>query len=402
MKARLFIVVNFLGSKTETFIRDQIHFFTAIQPKSTRVLSRGKLDSAIYGNDIFIGFPNRYQKRLMYILENIRFLKFKDLYKVLSSLGFVRYYLNLELFYHILFFRKNNIDTQVQSVMCHFGNNGVLYERLKFFNVFSKKVKIFCQFHGLDVNPKKYSKQFYRKLFKNGDGFFCGSQFMKEQVINLGCPCSKISVIPCGIDPWQISEKKYLQDDRINLILVGRLIQLKGIHRSVELAKLLFDNNFYKFHFTIVGNGPLFEGLLKSISDLEFKKYFTVLGEQEHGQVKELMGNSDVFLYLGTADSSGRREGQGVSLLEAQVSYLPVLTTNSGGVMEMVIDEKTGFVFEENDLKSIAEKIILLYHDVELLKIIGQNGRDFVIKNFDQKVLFKKLESKILEPKFSD
>jgi glycosyltransferase involved in cell wall biosynthesis len=68
----------------------------------------------------------------------------------------------------------------------------------------------------------------------------------------------------------------------------------------------------------------------------------------------------------------------------------------------MVIHEKTGFVFEENDLKSIAEKIILLYYDVELLKGLGQNGRDFAINNFDQKVLFKKLESKILEPKFSD
>ncbi|SMD46056.1 Glycosyltransferase involved in cell wall bisynthesis [Aquiflexum balticum DSM 16537] len=402
MRTRLFIVVNFLGSKTETFIRDQINYFYAVQPKSTKVLSRGKLDSFIPGNDIFIGFPNSYQVRLKYLLKNIFFFRVEDLFKVVNSIGFVRYYLNLELFYHILFFRKNNLDTQVQTVMCHFGNNGVLYERLKFFNVFSKEVKIFCQFHGLDVNPKKYSKQFYRRLFKNGDGFFCGSQFMKEQVINLGCPGSKISVIPCGIDPWQISEKKYLQDDRINLILVGRLIPLKGIHRSVELAKLLIENNFHKFHFTIVGNGALFEGLLKSISDLELKKYFTVLGEQEHGQVKELMGNSDVFLYLGTADASGRREGQGVSLLEAQVSYLPVLTTDSGGVKEMVLHEKTGFVFEENDLKSIAEKIKWLYHDVELLKKLGQNGRDFVINNFDQKVLFKKLESKILEPKFSD
>lgn len=402
MISRLFIVVNFLGSKTETFIRDQLNYFTGLQPISTQVVSRGENDSVIQGNDIFVGFPNSYLKRLKYVFKNIRFLRIKDLIKVVNSIDFIRYYLNLELFYHILFFRKNNIDTQVHTVMCHFGNNGVLYERLKYFSVFPKGVKIFCQFHGLDVNPKKYSNQFYRRLFKNGDGFFCGSQFMKEQVINLGCLGSKISVIPCGIDPWQISEKQYLQEDRINLILVGRLILLKGIHRSVELAKLLIENDFHKFHFTIVGNGPLLNDLLKSISDLELEKYFTVFGEQEHGQVKELMGNSDLFLYLGTADTDGRREGQGVSLLEAQLSLAPVLTTDSGGVKEMVLHEKTGFVFKEDDLKAIGEKIILLYHDVELLKKLGQNGRDFVINNFDQKVLFKKLELKILEPKFSD
>ena len=62
----------------------------------------------------------------------------------------------------------------------------------------------------------------------------------------------------------------------------------------------------------------------------------------------------------------------------------PIIASNIGGSNETIIDEKTGFLFESENAKSLSQKILkLLYLDETLLKSIGTEGRKNIVKKFN-------------------
>jgi glycosyltransferase involved in cell wall biosynthesis len=70
--------------------------------------------------------------------------------------------------------------------------------------------------------------------------------------------------------------------------------------------------------------------------------------------------------------------------VEAQSMEKPIVASNIGGSNETIIDEKTGFLFETENAKSLCQKILkLLYLDETNLKLIGIEGRKNVIKKFN-------------------
>ena len=70
--------------------------------------------------------------------------------------------------------------------------------------------------------------------------------------------------------------------------------------------------------------------------------------------------------------------------MEAQSMGKPIVASNIGGSNETVIDEKTGFLFESENAKSLSQKILkLLYLDETLLKSIGTEGRKNIVKKFN-------------------
>ena len=61
----------------------------------------------------------------------------------------------------------------------------------------------------------------------------------------------------------------------------------------------------------------------------------------------------------------------------------PVVATNVGGVPEMMIDGKTGFLVEQGNYNQIIDKLSLLFGDKELAKKMGNEGRKFVEETFN-------------------
>jgi glycosyltransferase involved in cell wall biosynthesis len=77
-------------------------------------------------------------------------------------------------------------------------------------------------------------------------------------------------------------------------------------------------------------------------------------------------------------------EAFGRVAVEAQSMEKPIVASNIGGSNETIIDEKTGFLFETENAKSLSQKILkLLYLDETNLKLIGIEGRKNVIKKFN-------------------
>jgi glycosyltransferase involved in cell wall biosynthesis len=84
------------------------------------------------------------------------------------------------------------------------------------------------------------------------------------------------------------------------------------------------------------------------------------------------------------------REGFGMSVLEASAMCLPVITTRSLGCIDSIIEGETGFYVEINP-ESICDGIEQ-YFDSELRRKIGLAGREFVVKNYENLILWNEIE----------
>ena len=79
---------------------------------------------------------------------------------------------------------------------------------------------------------------------------------------------------------------------------------------------------------------------------------------------------------------SSHNEGTPVSLIEAQAGDKPVISTNVGGIENVVIKNDTALLVDSNDYKEYAEQLLRLIEDDELRNRLGKNGWEFVREKF--------------------
>ena len=95
---------------------------------------------------------------------------------------------------------------------------------------------------------------------------------------------------------------------------------------------------------------------------------------------------------------TSKNEGTPVSLIEAQASGTPVISTNVGGVQDIIDEGKTGYIIEKGDLNSYVNKLNEMIQDEKMLENMSQNGWNYVKDKFsyarlcaDMEKLYKKL-----------
>ena len=78
--------------------------------------------------------------------------------------------------------------------------------------------------------------------------------------------------------------------------------------------------------------------------------------------------------------TTGDQEGFPVSLAEAAAHGLPIVSTIHSGITENVINGETGYLVQEYDYETMAEKIICLINDPALAQKLGMNGRKHILE----------------------
>lgn len=163
----------------------------------------------------------------------------------------------------------------------------------------------------------------------------------------------------------KIKKKKELGLDVKNLVVgtVSRLYEpKKGIKYLLKSARLLQDE--IDFQLLIVGGGKDEVMLKKMANDLGVNVIF--LGNRK--DVPEILSVMDVFVL------SSLYEGLPVSLLEAMACALPVVVTRVGGIPEVVINGKTGFIVEPGNVNQFSSKLKELLTDKQKRIDFGNEG----------------------------
>ena len=258
--------------------------------------------------------------------------------------------------------------------------------------------KFVTTFHGT-YNFNNNFKKFYNSVMVRSNLIIAGSNFIfshiKEKYSNYLDAEKKLRVIFRGInvdyfDPttkMEEDEKKLLnkweiKKDKKIILLPGRLTSWKGQEIFIEAINLVnIDLGYEAFNVVILGND---QG-----RDL-YKKKLIRLAEQYRmkNQIRFIDHCKDMALAYKVSDivvsASIEPEAFGRVAVEAQSMEKPVIASNIGGSNETIIDEKTGFLFESGDAKSLSQKILkVLNLDETSLKSIGAEGRKNIIQKFN-------------------
>ena len=258
--------------------------------------------------------------------------------------------------------------------------------------------KFVTTFHGT-YNFKSKLKKFYNSVMVRSDLIIAGSNFIfshiKQNYSKFLEAKKKLLVIFRGInvdyfDPstkLDIDEKKLLkkwqiEKDKKIILLPGRLTEWKGQEVFLDAINLVnIELGYEAFYAVILGSD---QG-----RDL-YKKKLIRLTEQHRmtNQIKFIDHCKDMALAYKVSDivvsASIEPEAFGRVAVEAQSMEKPIIASNIGGSNETVVDEKTGFLFESNNAKSLSQKILkTLFLDEVSIKSMGIEGRKNIIKKFN-------------------
>jgi len=210
-----------------------------------------------------------------------------------------------------------------------------------------KRVKFVHTFHGHLFDDPEFSglksliiASFERRFAMRTDVIITvGAQVAKELLEReIGQP-GQFTNIPPGVEPLKIPKAKPRK--KITIGWIARVTGVKNPLRALEIAKLFPDAQFL-----IAGCGDMFEQV-----KAQAPRNTKVLGWTD---AAKLFADSDIIL------STSENEGIPIALIEAQLASKPVVATNVGGVAEVVVNNKTGFVTRKKteELVKALEKLI--------------------------------------------
>ncbi|HDD64963.1 MAG TPA: glycosyltransferase family 1 protein [Firmicutes bacterium] len=169
-----------------------------------------------------------------------------------------------------------------------------------------------------------------------------------------------------------------------NKFIIGcasRLVSVKGINYLIESMRFLDD----KFVLLIAGEGEERDFLEKLVKEYGLEKKVYFLGMLD--DLREFLANIDVFVL------PSLNEGMGRVLVEAGLMEKPCVATRVGGIPEVVIDGKTGFLVSPGSGQEIAERLKYFEKNPHMMKVMGRNAKIYVKDRFSAKIMCEKIES---------
>lgn len=119
---------------------------------------------------------------------------------------------------------------------------------------------------------------------------------------------------------------------------------------------------------TVVGDGSQRNALENLANELQLK-HTTFTGRVEHDEINRQYSASDIYL------NASKIDNQPLSILEAFQCGVPVVTTDAGGIPDVVTDEITGFLVPVGDYESLAARALKLLTDQQIAQAMIQNAR---------------------------
>lgn len=171
-------------------------------------------------------------------------------------------------------------------------------------------------------------------------------------------------------------------EGKIKVIITARMIVEKGIFLLTEAAERLRSKYEDTVEFLLVGGIDDHPGAItkEQLADACDGKYIQWFGYRT--DVRDLLKQCHIVAF-----PSYYMEGLPKSLIEADAIGRPVITSNSVGCKETVIDGYNGFLIEPKDVDALTEKLDILLSDKELRQKMGKNSREYAEKYFDIEVV---------------
>lgn len=283
----------------------------------------------------------------------------------------------LKFFAILLFLPLNFRKYDVIHVQAHSHYNLVSYAIAVFWAKMLRK-KIIVMYYG--GGAKEFFTKYpiiIRFLFNLADQLVVAGNYVKDAFDNLNI---KTTIIPhiLSLESWMCRHRvskpnhllwvRHLRPEYNPMMLIEVFRKLKLIYPNLRLS--------------IVGTGNQ-ENPLKKFIDQHNIGGVVFYGRVSEQKLRELYNTADVFLNTTNVDN------QPVTLLEAMASGCPIVSTNPGGIPDIVFHGENGLLTQPDDVDGMVENLKLLFENEDLSLKLSTNGRLFVSETFGSQNIIK-------------
>lgn len=235
------------------------------------------------------------------------------------------------------------------------------------------KVKLIYHLHNKGI--KRHEKRvphrtLYKFVFKNTKVILL-SKYLYSDIKNF-VKSEDVSICANGIPNSKNSFVRRINENKpAKILFLSNLIETKGVYQLIEACHILKERGL-KFHCEFIGGiGDI------SISDFQqrielykLNNYVSYLGKKYDDEKEEKFLNANMFVF----PTYYPNECLPLVIIEAMKYHLPVISTFEGGIRDLVNDNNTGYLVQQKDVNSLADKIEILIRNTELRYKMGEEG----------------------------
>ena len=181
--------------------------------------------------------------------------------------------------------------------------------------------------------------------------------------------------------------------DRPVIVCVSRLMARKGQDTLIKALPKI-HHGAPTTSLVIVGDGPHRKDLEKLVAKLKLNDFVHFTGKVNQSELPLWYAAGDIFaMPCRTRVGGWDVEGLGIVFLEGSATGLPIIVGNSGGAVDAVLKDETGFLVDGNSIDEVARQISFLIANPDKAKNMGQAGRNWVNQEWTWDENFRKLDS---------
>ena len=269
-------------------------------------------------------------------------------------------------------------EHHIDVVMAEYGTTG------SFITPICKNLDIplLVHFHGFDASRKDTLNNFkkgYELMFSYAKKIIVVSNAMKQALVGQGCPEKKLVLNTCGPHSDYLNIKPDSESNSI--ISVGRHTYKKAPYLTIlAFQKVLIKHPQLKLK--MIGDGELFDVSKNLVKSLGLENNIILLGALERKEIIKHLQTAFLFIQHSLVASNGDSEGTPVGIIEAMAAGLPVVSTRHAGIPDVVTENETGFLVDENDINQMASYILKITDDRKLAKCLGEKGKARILSEF--------------------
>lgn len=216
------------------------------------------------------------------------------------------------------------------------------------------------------AHPKIIEKEL--KEYEEADYISIPSKFVKRTFLEKGIPEEKLIHIPYGVDLREFRQIPK-RDGTFRVIYAGAMTLQKGVH---YLLQAFSELRLPQSELLLVG------GFSDEIASF-FKKYegsYKWVGHVSQRELYKYYSEGSVFAFMSIQD------GFGMVMAQAMACGLPVICTSNTGGEDIVREGADGFIIPIRDVKALKERLVYLYENPEICKVMGLSAKERVSKGF--------------------
>jgi len=255
---------------------------------------------------------------------------------------------------------------------------------------------LIASFYGYDVEMRGRDplwRKRYQELFARGQALLCLGEWMRGQLIGLGCPPAKALVLPFGADLERLTFRPRSWDGRgpVRAVMVANFVPKKGHMIALE-ALAQVRQQVPSAELWLVGDGELRPQIEAHIQALGLTQAVRLLGRVPYPLTGGIGDEAQLFVLPSHTAPDGNQEGLPMVLIEAQAIGLPVLSTVHACIPEVVAHGESGLLAPEGDVAGLVANWLALLEQPARWPAMGARGRQIVEARYNAATQAERLE----------